>query len=307
MPPRSPLPPRHGLGAAWVRTPDRARDRVDPWPTMGAWLRDRLPGHVDVPGMLASGAFVGEDGRPVRADDPYAPHRFVWFHRELRDEPPVPGAVHVVHRDERLVVVDKPPFLSSIPRGRHVRESVVVRLREELGLPELSPLHRLDRVTSGLLLLSTERRWRGAYQTLFEHRAVAKTYRALAPLRPDLALPVVVRDHLRKERGRWQAEVVPGAPPNAETLVELESEVDGRGVYRLTPRTGRTHQLRVHLLGLGIPIVGDPLYPEVLDVPVDDFSRPLQLLAAEVAFTDPVDGSARRFAGVRRLPLAAEG
>lgn len=274
---------------------------------MGAWLRERLPEHVDVSGMLAQERFVGEDGRPVRADDPYAPHRFVWFHRDLRDEPEVPGALHVVHRDERLVVVDKPPFLSSIPRGRHVRQSVVVRLREELGLPELSPLHRLDRVTSGLLMLATEARWRGPYQTAFERRAVRKTYRALAPLRPGLDLPVVVRDHIRKERGAWQAQVVPGAPVNAETRVELEREVDGLGVYRLSPRTGRTHQLRLHLLGLGIPIMDDPLYPEVREVAVDDVTRPLQLLAAELAFEDPVDGRERRFRSVRSLPLAAEG
>jgi tRNA pseudouridine32 synthase/23S rRNA pseudouridine746 synthase len=290
---------------------------------MGAWLRGRLPEHVDVPGMLAQGRFVDEDGRAVRDDEPYAPARYVWFHRDLRDEPVVPGTIHVVHRDERLVVVDKPPFLSTIPRGGHVMQSVVVRLRAELGLPELSPLHRLDRVTSGVLLLATEQRWRGAYQSAFERRAVDKTYRALAPLRADLELPVVVRDHIHKERGTWCAEVVPGAPVNAETLVEVEREVDrsavtgrevGEGdaadrfaVYRLTPRTGRTHQLRLHLAGLGVPIVGDPLYPVVRDVAVDDFRHPLQLLAAEVAFTDPVDGRRREFRSVRALPLAAEG
>ena len=272
---------------------------------MGDWLRDRLPAHVDVADMLEHGRFVDEDGRAVRADDPYDPHRFVWFHRDLREEPEVTAPIHVVHRDERLVVVDKPPFLSSIPRGRHVQQSVVVRLRAQLGLPDLSPLHRLDRVTSGLLMLATEPRWRGPYQTLFEHRAVHKTYWALAPLREDLIFPAVVRNHIRKERGAWQAEVVPGAPVNAETRVELESEADGRGVYRLTPRTGRTHQLRLHLHGLGIPIVDDPLYPVVQDVAVDDFSRPLQLLAGELAFTDPVDGTDRRFRSVRRLPLTA--
>ena len=130
-----------------------------------------------------------------------------------------------------------------------------------------------------------------------------KTYGALAPVRDDLELPTTVADHIVKRRGSWQAEVVPGAPVNAETLIELESEVDGVGRYRLTPRTGRTHQLRIHLAGLGIPIVADPLYPTVQDVAVDDFSRPLQLLAREVSFTDPVDGAARTFESVRRLPL----
>lgn len=289
-----------------MRTPDRDRNRPDltPWPTMADWLHHKLPEHVDVDGMLAEGRFVAEDGRIIRADDPYAPHTFVFFHRDLRDEPPVPGVIHVVHRDERLVVVDKPPFLSSIPRGRHVVQSVVVRMRDELGLPELSPLHRLDRVTSGLLMLATEKRWRGPYQSAFEHRAVTKTYWALAPIRPDLEFPLTVRNHLHKERGRLQAEVVPGAPVNAETLIELESEASpGLGVYRLSPRTGRTHQLRMHMFGLGIPIVGDPLYPRVLDVPIDDVSTPLQLLAGELAFTDPVDGQPRKFRSVRRVPI----
>lgn len=305
MPPRSPLPPRHGLSAAWLRTPDhdRSRPEATPWPTMADWLHHRLPEHVDVDAMLAEGRFVAEDGRVVRADDPFRPHVFVFFHRELRDEPVVPGTIHVVHRDERLVVVDKPPFLSTIPRGRHVTQSVVVRLRAELGLPELSPLHRLDRVTSGLVMLATERRWRGAYQSAFEHRAVTKTYWALAPIRPELAFPITVRDHLDKERGRLQARVVPGAPVNAETLIEWEGEVDGAGLYRLSPRTGRTHQLRMHLNGLGIPILGDPLYPVVQDAPVDDFSRPLQLLAGRLRFTDPVDGAEREFRSVRRLPI----
>ena len=79
------------------------------------------------------------------------------------------------------------------------------------------------------------------------------------------------------------------AYPNAETLVELLSP---DGLYRLTPRTGRTHQLRVHMASLGIPITGDPLYPKVIDVPTGDFSAPLQLLAQRIEFDDPVTGHA---------------
>ena len=159
---------------------------------------------------------------------PTRPHRFVWFHRDLRDEPEVTAPIHVVHRDERLVVVDKPPFLSSIPRGRHVMQSVVVRLRAELGLPDLSPLHRLDRVTSGLLMLATEPRWRGPYQTPVRAPrggqdvlgAGAAARRPDAPGRRPQPPPQGAR---RRGRPRW----CPDAPVNAETLVELESEVDG--------------------------------------------------------------------------------
>lgn len=286
---------------------------------MRDWLAHRLSEHIDVDAFLAEERFVEQDGSPVRPDAAYRPNTFVWFHRDLAEETPVPGEVRVVYRDERIVVLDKPAFLSSIPRGKHVTESVVVRMRHELGLPELTPMHRLDRVTSGLLLMATERRWRGAYQSMFMRGEVGKTYRALAGIRDDLALPATVRNHLQKRRGIMQGEVVPGAAPNAESLVELERELlPGRvtlpgsealpagerlGVYRLSPHTGKTHQLRLHMCGLGIPIVGDPLYPEVRDVAVDDFSTPLQLLASELRFRDPIDGAERRFESPREFPL----
>lgn len=274
---------------------------------MGAWLQERLSAFIDVPAFLTDERFVYEAGLPVRGGDAYRPHTFVWFHRDLRTEAPVPGEIHVVHRNARIVVVDKPAFLSTIPRGRHVAQSVVVRLRSELGLPELSPLHRLDRVTSGLLILATEKRWRAPYQTLFQRGEVGKIYRALAPVRAGLELPVTVSNHLLKRRGRMQGEILAGEPSNSESLVELERVVDeARAVYRLTPRTGRTHQLRLHMLSLGIPIDSDPLYPAVQDVSVDDFERPLQLLASELSFTDPVDGEPRRFESIRSLPLRGE-
>ncbi|MGO3147647.1 MAG: pseudouridine synthase [Leucobacter sp.] len=307
MPPRSPLPQRNGLDPAWIRTPNRVRNIPDEWATMSEWLRSKIPAYVDVSAMLLEGRFVYEDGSIVDTQDPYMPHSFVWFHRELREEPEVPGEISIVHRDERIVVVDKPPFLSSIPRGRHVTQSVVVRLRAELGLPELTPIHRLDRVTSGLLALTTERKWRGPYQLLFQNQKVGKVYRALAPTLPTLELPRIVENHIRKQRGIWQAEIVPGASPNARTVVELETDLGtGLGVYRLTPATGRTHQLRVHMHHLGIPIVGDPLYPDIHDVEVDDFSNPLQLLAGELSFIDPIDGTPRRFVSQRAFPISTQ-
>ena len=305
MPPRSPLPLRHGLSAAWVCTPHRDPDLPVPWQTMGQWLRDKIDHRVDVERFLSTGRFVYDDGRPVAEGDPYRPFTFVWFHRDLREEPVVPGQITVVHCDERIVVVDKPAFLSTVPRGRHVVQSLVVRLREQLDLPDLTPMHRLDRVTSGLVLCVIEREWRGAYQSMFAHGTVRKTYAALAPYQAGLESPTVVRNHIAAIRGTGRAEVVPGGPVNAETLVELEERRGDLAVYRLTPRTGRTHQLRLHLRDLGAPIVDDPLYPVDLRVDVDDFSQPLQLLARALEFVDPVDGTPRRFVSPRTLPLAA--
>jgi len=108
----------------------------------------------------------------------------------------------------------------------------------------------------------------------------------------------VVRSRIIKRRGHLQAISEPGAP-NAETLVELSSP---DGLYRLTPRTGRTHQLRVHMASLGLPIEGDPLYPNMIDVATDDFSTPLRLLAQRIEFTDPRTGERREFVS-RRVDL----
>jgi tRNA pseudouridine32 synthase/23S rRNA pseudouridine746 synthase len=221
----------------------------------------------------------------------------VYLYRDLRDEVPVPFDIPVLYRDDDILVVDKPHFLATMPRGRHVAQTALVRLRRELGLPELSPAHRLDRLTAGVLLFTVRRELRGAYQTLFARGAVHKTYLARAAVNPDLVLPHLVRSRIVKRRSRLQAVCEPGEP-NAETLVE---SLSGDGLYRLTPRTGRTHQLRVHMASLGVPIHGDPLYPNVIDVPNDDFSTPLQLLARRIEFTDPLSGVRREFVSRREL------
>lgn len=315
MPTHSPLPMRHGLRAAWVRTPDRDPANPMPWASMRDFLRHRLPAEVDVDAMLADGRFVDDDGRPWNGDEIYRPHTFVHFHRDLRPEPELPFELDVLHVDERIVVVDKPHFMASIPRGRHVTQSVVVKAREMLDLPELGPAHRLDRLTAGVLVLTTEQRWRAPYQRMFEARVPAKTYEALAPLRDDLELPRRVESHIRKDHGTTQAYEVAGAAINAVTDVHLEErrvvtagdEDDARvhqiGLYRLEPSTGRTHQLRVHMSGLGVPICGDPLYPRELAVDIDDYSTPLQLLARRLEFVDPLDGRTRVFTSRRELTL----
>jgi tRNA pseudouridine32 synthase / 23S rRNA pseudouridine746 synthase len=303
--PASPLPQRHGLDAVRLRTPDDG-----PWPTMRDHLVARLPrvepGRIDA--MLHAGAIVGRHG-PVEPGAPFVPRQFLWFHRDLPDETPVPFRMHVLHRDDDVVVVDKPHFLATIPRGRHVVETALVQLRCELDLPDLSPAHRLDRVTAGVLLFVVRRDRRGTYQTLFRDRRVRKTYEAVAAHDSELALPRTVRSRIVKERGVILAREVPG-PPNAETLVELLEHADGRGRYRLTPLTGRTHQLRLHMRGLGLPILGDRFYGtasgEPDDSALDDWTRPLQLLAATLEFPDPRTGAPRRFASRRTLQAFAD-
>jgi len=280
----APLPPRDGLGPARLRVRGGA---------LGVELLTRFG--PDVAAKAIAGGVVDQHGAVLDPATVLPAGASVYLYRDLRDEVPVPFDIPVLHRDEDIVVVDKPHFLATMPRGRHIAQTALVRLRRELDLPELSPAHRLDRLTAGVLLFTTRREVRGAYQTLFARAAVRKTYVARAPVNPDVALPRVVRSRIIKRRGHLQAVEEPGEP-NAETLVELLSP---DGLYRLTPRTGRTHQLRVHMASLGIPITGDPLYPNVVDVPTGDFSAPLQLLAQRIAFDDPVTGLRREFVSRR--------
>ncbi|MFF8404974.1 pseudouridine synthase [Streptomyces sp. NPDC014846] len=297
-PPPAPLPQRDGVDPVRVRLP------VDgAWATVREHLVERLtgagPGVVE--GMFDAGLIVGADGRPVAPGAPYEPGMFVWFHRELPPEVPVPFPVEVVYRDAHIVVADKPHFLATTPRGSHVAQTALARLRHELGIPTLSAAHRLDRLTAGLVLFTVRPEERGAYQSLFAERLVRKEYEAIAPHDPALALPRTVRSRIVKERGVQAAREVEGEP-NAETYVELAAHRGRLARYRLLPATGQTHQLRVHLNALGVPILGDPLYPEVTGpVPPGDFRRPLQLLARRLAFTDPVTGAEHAFVSGRVL------
>ncbi|MCP9959571.1 pseudouridine synthase [Streptomyces sudanensis] len=293
-----PLEQRGGIDAVRVRLP------AGEWRSLRDHLVERYAraiGAARVDAMLAEGAFVGADGRPVTGGEPYAAGRSLWFHRELPPEEPVPFEVGIVHRDERIVVADKPHFLATTPRGRHVAETALARLRRDLGLPHLQPAHRLDRLTAGLVLFVVRPEDRGAYQTLFRDRRVRKEYEALAPYDPGVALPATVRSHIVKERGVVAAYEVPGAEPNSESRIELVERRGGLGRYRLVPETGRTHQLRVHMSALGVPILDDPLYPVVREDGPEDHGRPLRLLARALEFTDPFGGSSVRFESRLRL------
>ncbi|MQY23100.1 pseudouridine synthase [Nocardia macrotermitis] len=293
---KPPLPKRHGLDPARLRLPEEGS-----WATIRDHLVERLPRVAPerIDELLAAGGIVDMDG-PIAPDAPYAPGGAVWFHRDLPTETEVPFEITVVHRDEDLLVVDKPHFLSTIPRGSHILQTALVRLRRDLDLPDLVPAHRLDRATAGLVLFVITPARRGAYQKLFGERRVRKEYEAIAPYRPELTLPRTINSRIIKERNIIRAFETPGEP-NAETHVELLDHRDGLGRYRLRPHTGRTHQLRIHMNGLGIPILGDDFFPELTERPIEDFTRPLQLLAATLEFTDPVTGADRRFDTTRTL------
>lgn len=314
---QSPLPVRDGVNATRLRLPDEG-----PWDTAMDYMMHRW-GHIDPQGIedrFDAGEIVGETGIALDRATPLRNHTFIWYYRTLPPEARIPVELNILHQDDHLLVVDKPHFLPTTPGGTYIQESALVRLRNQLNLPDLIPMHRLDRMTAGILLLSTNPETRGKYQVLFEKRQVQKEYECVAaaqpaPGHPAVEFPVVVRNRMTKSRSYLLAEVV-GGEPNAETRIERLRTFDGpvaatggpamptgpvsgspadgaaprRALYRLEPHSGKTHQLRVHMASLGLGIVNDAFYPELLDKAPDDYSKPLQLLARGIRFTDPITG-----------------
>lgn len=250
--------------------------------------------------MMAEGQVVDEKSRPWHADSRYAAGRFVHFHRTPAPEVSVPFPLEILHDDGDIVVVDKPHFLATIPRGMHVTETATVRLRRLLDCSDVAPAHRLDRATAGVLIFTRSKQLRRPYQELFASRSVLKEYEAVAAFDASLDFPRVVRSRIVKEHGVMVAREEPGEP-NSETRIELIDRTGKWARYRLFPHTGRTHQLRIHMSSLGIPIKGDPYYPTFTRTPADDFDNPLQLLARAIEFDDPITGERRRFESRRTL------
>ncbi|BCL77042.1 pseudouridylate synthase [Jeongeupia sp. HS-3] len=292
----APLPLRDGVAPSFLDLP------AGDWPDLLGFLIARFP-HVPAQQWierLQRGALVDQHGTPFSLASAYLPHARVWYYREVPPETPVPFASPLLYRDDYLVVADKPHFLACIPAGRHLQETLLTRLRASLGLPQLTPIHRLDRETAGVMLFCASPAHRGAYQALFASRDVQKEYEAIAPFDAGLTLPRVHRSRLEEREENFTMHEVPGEP-NSETRIELIESSGELARYRLLPHTGKKHQLRAHLAALGIPIVNDPWYPAILPDKGDDFSQPLQLLARAIEFVDPVSGEARRFESPRRL------
>lgn len=289
---KSPLPVRDGVNATRLRLPEKG-----PWDTAMDYMMHRW-GHIDPQGIedrFDAGEIVGEGGIPLSRHTPLSDHTFIWYYRTLPPEERLPVEINILHQDDHILVVDKPHFLPTTPGGTYIQESALVRLRNALNLPDLIPMHRLDRMTAGVLLLSTNPETRGKYQVLFEKRQVRKEYECVsaaspAPGHAPVHFPVMVRNRMVKSRDYLLAEVVDGEP-NTETRIErLRILNHARALYRLEPHTGKTHQLRVHMASLGLGIVNDAFYPTLLDKAPDDYSKPLQLLARRIRFKDPITG-----------------
>jgi tRNA pseudouridine32 synthase/23S rRNA pseudouridine746 synthase len=269
---------------------------------MLAFLEERF---LDVAGppwaeRLARGDVVDAKGERLSAGSQVRQGMRIWYYRELEEETPIPFEEKILFQDEHLLVVDKPHFLPMIPTGRFLRETLLVRLKRRLDLPHLTPIHRLDRETAGVVIFSHNLATRGTYQSMFQKRVIRKTYEALAPALEGREFPFTYRSRMVDGEKFFVMKEEEGEP-NSETLVELIERRGGLARYRLHPHTGRKHQLRLHMASLGVPILNDAFYPVALPCKGDDFSAPLQLLARAIAFEDPLTGAARSFASEREL------
>jgi tRNA pseudouridine32 synthase / 23S rRNA pseudouridine746 synthase len=307
-PPKLALPLRDGVAASALACPPGS------WPLVLDFLAERLPlvARDDWAARMSRGDVLDDAGATLTPEAPYRAQRRLYYWRWLEDEPQVPFEARILHLDDHLLVADKPHFLPVTPKGRYVQQTLLTRLRRETGLVDLSPVHRLDRETAGLTLFSVRPATRDAYQRLFRDRDVEKVYEAIAPWRDELGarLPFEYESRLEEHPVDFMQMCtvdVEGAVPNARTRVALIERLGvDRARYELRPHSGVKHQLRAQLCALGLPIEGDRIYPVLQPVEdAVDFTRPLQLLAREIAFTDPVTGQPRRFVTSLRLAAAA--
>jgi len=244
------------------------------------------------------------DGDPVYGDDAYLPNTHLLYFRRLAREPEIPFNEDILFQDEHILVADKPHFLPVTPSGLYLHQTLLNRLKKKTGIQTLSPIHRIDRDTAGLVVFSTNAQERAQYQNLFRDRVVKKVYEAIAPYSEALSeqLPMTYCSRLEESEHFLQMQEVQGQP-NTDTIIELLAVSKPWAKYRLTPGSGKKHQLRCHLNVLGIPIRHDQIYPILTPYQEYhlDFSKPLQLLAKEIHFQDPVTGEERIFKSPREI------
>lgn len=317
----SPLPVRDGVAAShlWLQRGD--------WPDMLHFLLAQFPevGATTWHSRMQRGEVRNQAGVCIQPASPYSAGDCLYYYREIDDEPIVPFDEYVIYRDDHILVADKPHFLAVTPGGRFLHETLLVRLKKKTGLEYLTPVHRIDRETAGLVLFSHNPASRSAFHALFLQHTIRKTYEALTCGPGRIDLPAIYRSRLEPGDPFFLTREAQGTP-NSEThitLLEHSSGITGSmagsttdttrdttasatastaAYYRLHPITGRKHQLRVHLAALGRPILNDRFYPQAVpDGTPDDYARPLKLLARAIEYPDPHDGRLRCFESTRSL------
>lgn len=250
------------------------------------------------------GLILNQEGHAFSASDPYLPNTHLIYFRRLAREPQIPFEEQILYQDEHILVADKPHFLPVTPSGLYLHQTLLNRLKKKTGIQTLSPIHRIDRDTAGLVIFSVKPDERAQYQNLFRDRAVKKFYEAIAPFSEELEkqLPITYQSRLEESEHFLQMQEVDGEP-NSDTFIELIQIKRPWAKYLLSPGSGKKHQLRCHLNALGIPIKDDQIYPNLTPYQEYDldFSKSLQLLACGIEFQDPITGELRSFKSLQKL------
>ena len=274
-----------------------------PYPSILDFLIQRFPavGQTLWAERIEDGKVLDDAGVPITRETAYIPQKRLFYFREVAKEPLIPLEEKILFQNDEILVACKPPFLPVTPTGPYVDECLLHRLRCKTGNSSLVPLHRIDRETAGLVLFSVNRDTRGCYGELFLTGRIEKIYEALAEVAhcPETS-DWTVENRLVRGTPWFRTKTVPGAV-NARSKIKLVAFREKRAHFLLYPLTGKKHQLRIHMSSLGMSIMNDRYYPELLPKREDDFDNPLQLIARRLSFMDPVSGQKMDFESERKL------
>ncbi len=246
---------------------------------------------------ITDGKVHRHDGSLITALSPFRAQERIYYYREVESEPCIPFKEKILFQDEHILVAYKPHFLAVTPGGIYVNECLQNRLRRSTSIETLQALHRIDRVTAGLILFSVNPESCHFYHQLFATRKIHKTYQAVATV--DSSEQLVgkeweVKNRLVQCEPRFRMRVTEGTS-NSHSVIRCLKQTAQKALFELSPITGKTHQLRLHMQTLGWPILNDKYYPKLQQLSADDYKAPLQLLAKELQFIDPVTQQSRYF------------
>ena len=239
-----------------------------------------------------------QNGELINESTVYRPKARVYYYREVEKEIKVPFEERIIYQDDEIIIVFKPHFLPVTPSGHYVNECLVHRLRIKTGIETIAPAHRLDKDTAGIMLMTLNPKTRHHYHSLFTSKQISKNYQAIAALTPELlalhqtqklTLPIhwTVKNCIKRSKPSFIMQVVDDEA-NSHSEIGLMAVKNGFGLFELSPITGKTHQLRLHMNSLNMPILNDKFYPKLKFKMPETFQKPLQLLAHRLKFTDPV-------------------
>lgn len=235
---------------------------------------------------IEEGKIFFSDKTPILLTTPYKYGVTLFYYRENPEEIKINFQEKIIFQNNEILVVDKPHFIPVTPSGKYVNECLLSRVIKKCQIKDLTPVHRLDKDTAGIIIFSKNKNTRSLYHKLFQNREISRKYYAVCEINTLVEQKEWLVENRLTSSDPWYKMKIENGQVNAITYIKLLDIKDRKGLFFLEPRTGKKHQLRLHLSTLGFNIVNDPLYPEIVDK--KDSYPPMQLLAYSLSFYDPV-------------------